>query len=75
MDMSFSKLQELVMGRKAWSAAIRGVKESQTQLTTKLDWTDDDLLGWNNIADMMVVKPKNYLLNHWKCYTSMINTI
>ena len=35
MDMSLSKLREMVKGREAWRAAVRGVK-SQTQLS---DWT------------------------------------
>ena len=47
MDISLSKLQELVMDKEAWHVAVHGVAKTQTRLS---DWTEQKERGLEKIV-------------------------
>ena len=66
MDMSLSKLWELVINRKSWHAAVHEVTKNQTRLS---DWTE---LNWfkveiqRNICTLMFITMLFTIVERWK---------
>ena len=54
MEMNLSKIQELVMDREAWYAAIHGVAKSWTWLGNWTDWTEGSKLC--DLASVVVME-------------------
>ena len=74
-DMSLSKLQELVIDRKAWHTAVHGVKNSWTRPSdwAELNWTEDDYIygssppGPVHLVQTLPLKITEESLQIWNC--------
>ena len=62
MNMSLSKLQELMMGREDWLAVVHGVTKSRAQLS---DWTELKYLSGNVLVAFDPLS--NLIQGGWRC--------
>ena len=68
MDMSFSKLQELVMDQEAWHTAVHKASKSQTQLS---HWAEL-IIGWHQLFQIIALYKSVWTGNYRKSTSSSL---
>ena len=66
LDISLSKVRELVMDREAWHAAVHGVKKNRTWLSV---WTELNLRNYPSRASFAskLTKMTKFYISYWYC--------
>ena len=66
MDMSMSKLQELVMDREAWCAAVHRVSKSQTRLSNSIEQK------WTYYIEMIIIIANVHWVPDTVCFLQLL---